>query len=385
RDGRRLDLIHSTQHDRWILQDYRRLHEVGMHSARDGVRWHLIERTPGSYDWSSAIPMIRAAASTKTQVLWDLLHFGWPDWADPYSAEFVERFANFAAELTRILVAESNETPFISPINEISFLSFAGGEKGFFNPFSRNRGDELKRQFVRTCIAACLRIREVAPGARLIHTDPLINIVAHRHRPQDRLEAEAYRQSQFASWDMISGRLAPELGGNRSFLDVIGLNYYVQNQWIHRGSVLVPSREQFLPLRYMLREVSERYERPLFIAETGIEDDVRAPWLRYIANEARAARRLGAAVEGLCLYPIVNHPGWEDDRHCCNGLWDYANEAGERDIEPALAAELERQQQVLEEETAGGAFIDETLPREIFDRVGAELDLKTQQSRDAEL
>ena len=33
----------------------------------------------GRYDWSSFLPMLRAARETGTQVLWDLLHYGWPD------------------------------------------------------------------------------------------------------------------------------------------------------------------------------------------------------------------------------------------------------------------------------------------------------------------
>jgi hypothetical protein len=51
-------------------------------------------------------------------------------------------------------------------------------------------------------------------------------------------------------------------------------------------------------------------------------------------------------VEGICLYPILNHPGWDNDRHCCNGLWDYADETGEREIYQPLAQEL-RQQRTL--------------------------------------
>jgi hypothetical protein len=38
----------------------------------------------------------------------------------------------------------------------------------------------------------------------------------------------------------------------------------------------------------------------------------------------------GVPVEGICLYPIVNHPGWEDDRHCRNGVWDYPGPRGGR-------------------------------------------------------
>jgi hypothetical protein len=59
-------------------------------------------------------------------------------------------------------------------------------------------------------------------------------------------------------------------------------------------------------------------------------------------------------VEGICLYPILNHPGWEDDRHCHNGLWDYADEAGEREICAPMAQELRRQQQLFERLRDGG-------------------------------
>jgi hypothetical protein len=45
RNGRGLDLIHRTQHDRFADEDYRRLRQSGILTARDGFRWHLIEAT----------------------------------------------------------------------------------------------------------------------------------------------------------------------------------------------------------------------------------------------------------------------------------------------------------------------------------------------------
>ena len=66
-------------------------------------------------------------------------------------------------------------------------------------------------------------------------------------------------------------------------------------------------------------------------------------WLRYIAGEARAAMEDGVPLEGLCLYPIVHFPWWDDEAHLHNGLWDYPDEAGNRNIYSPLAEELERQ------------------------------------------
>ena len=50
----------------------------------------------------------------------------------------------------------------------------------------------------------------------------------------------------------------------------------------------------------------------------------------------------------MCLYPILNHPGWLDGRHCHNGLWDYADAHGHRDIYKPLARELRRWQKVFD-------------------------------------
>src|SRR5205823_6568889 len=90
--GRRLDLIASTAHDRHAHADYLRLREQGIRAAREGLRWHLIEVAPGRYDFASALPLLRAARDTGTQVIWDLCHYGWPDDLDVLSPAFVRRF-----------------------------------------------------------------------------------------------------------------------------------------------------------------------------------------------------------------------------------------------------------------------------------------------------
>jgi len=151
---------------------------------------------------------------------------------------------------------------------------------------------------------------------------------------------------------MIAGRTHPEFGGREDYLGTIGVNYYIHNQWVYpggHGMTIEPSNPQYRPVWQLLRDVYARYRRPLFVAETGIEDEARPAWLRYIGYEVRQAIRAGVPVQGICLYPIVNHPGWEDDRHCYNGLWDYADANGSREIYAPLAHEIESQQRLLQE------------------------------------
>ena len=370
RSGRRLDVIAATSHDRYALQDYRRLADAGMRTIRDGIRWHLIETRPGVYDFSSVRPMLAAAREAGVQVLWDVLHYGWPDDLDIFSDAFVSRFSDFAAAFAEVASRDTESAPWVVPVNEISFFAWAGGDIGIFNPFARGRGDELKRQLVKASIAAIESMRRVNPEVRVVHTEPMINVVPSPSRPEDAGAAEAHRQAQYAALDMIAGRTHQDLGGREDYLGVIGINYYVHNQWIYpggHGTMIEPSHPRYRPVWQMLGEVHERYRRPLFIAETGIEDQARPAWLRYMGYEVRRAIRAGVPVHGLCLYPIVNHPGWEDNRHCHNGMWDYPDANGDRDLYEPLARELESERRLLEEELHGDAAVGQAVDTHVLD------------------
>lgn len=343
-DGRRLDLATATSHDRLAEDDYRVLAEHGIRAARDGLRWHLIEKSPGHYDWSSFLPMLRGAQAAGMQVIWDLCHYGWPDDLDIWTPAFVDRFARFAAAAAQIIRDETDGVPFYCPVNEISYFAWAGGDVARFHPLAQGRGGELKRQLVRAAIAAIDAVRDVDRRARFVHSDPIIHVVADAWRPEDRVPAETYRQCQFEAWDMLSGRLAPELGGNPGYLDIVGVNFYWDNQWILNGPTVAFGHPFYRPLNEMLTEVHERYGRPILIAETGAEARNGPGWLRYVTGEVRAALDAGIPVEGICLYPILHYPGWEDERHCECGLLGKAGEGERRAVDRALAAELLREQ-----------------------------------------
>jgi glycosyltransferase involved in cell wall biosynthesis len=339
--GRRLDMIEAVQHDRWAARDYRQLAGFGIRAVRDGFRWHLIDKA-SEYHWSSIRPMVRAANETGTQVVWDLLHYGWPDDLDIWSPRFVDRFARFAAACARIVREESGDVPFYCPVNEISFFSWAGGDAGYLNPFAHGRGFELKVQLARASIAAMDAILSVDGRARFVHCEPIINVVADPSRPWEAGVAEGHRQSQFQGWDLIAGRMWPQIGGGERYLDIIGVNYYFNNQWIHGGPPIDIGHPLYKPLNRILAETYARYGKPIFIAETGIEDERRGPWFRYVSEQARAAMLIGVPLEAICLYPIVNHPGWDDDRQCQNGLFSANISDAGRCADAGLSAAISR-------------------------------------------
>ena len=361
RSAKRLDLIAATGHDRLVCQDYRQLQEYGIHAARDGLRWHLIERSPGRYDWSSVLPMVRAAAQTGMQVMWDVFHYGYPDGVDIWKPAFVERFARFAGAFARLLRDESDQPALLCPMNEISFVSWAGGDVHYLNPFASGRGMELKTQLVRASIAAIEAIWDADPRARIALIDPIIHIVADPERPHQHQLAADYVQVQYQAWDMLAGRQWPQLGGDERYLDLLGVNYYVDNQWIHEGPTLDIGHPQYRPVQELLLDVYRRYERPIFIGETGIEGERRAAWLRYIGGEVQAAIAAGAQIEGVCLYPVLDYLGWDDERHCETGLFGLPDAHDRRAVHHPLAEELRRQQARFE--PAGAAAIRQIKPR----------------------
>jgi hypothetical protein len=352
--GTRLDMIAATQHDRQVDTDYALMKSMGMSTVRDAVRWPLIELN-GSFDFSSLGGMLAAAEAHDMQVMWTLCHYGWPKHVDVFSPDFPSRFAQFAAAVAHNVKHHSSRLPFFTPINEISFLSWAAGEVGWFWPFARGRGAELKRNLVRAVVAACDAIWAEDRRARIVHVDPVIHVVAPSTRPDLTHAAAQQRSSQFEAWDMIAGVRDPDLGGHPRYLDVMGVNFYHSNQWEYPDQRLrwedSPRDPRWIPFHQLLAELHDRYKRPLFVGETSHIGVGRAAWIREITAELWAACSLGIPLEGVCLFPILDRSDWNDPTHWHNsGLWDLArlpNGTLKRVLSGEYAEEVRRSQALL--------------------------------------
>ena len=343
-----IDVIRRTGHDVRAATDYRLLAQAGVRSVRDGLRWHLIEQSPGVYDWSSFLPMLRAAQVTGTQVIWDLCHWGLPTGLDPFSSEFVDRFSLFAAAAARILRDNGETAPILCPVNEISFWSWVGGDRGVFFPYGEGRGNALKRRLAAASIAGVRAVRAVLPKARFLHCEPIIRISGESGKPESIAAAGLHNEGQFEAWDMIAGRMAPELGGSEDCLDILGCNYYWNNQWVHQSEHTPPGHPKHMPVHRLLQQVHARYERPMIISETGAEADAAPAWLAMISTEVRQALRSGVDLQGVCLYPVMDYPGWDDGRHCACGLIRVDDAWQERSLRHDLVRELRLQWKLIE-------------------------------------
>ena len=351
RDGCRVDATASSRHDVCCEQDYSLLQSVGVRVVRDALRWHRIEATPGEYDWSTFLDVLETAHRTGTQVIWDLCHWGVPDWADPMSDDFPEHFQSFAegvAVVLRDFYREHGiaEGPIVCAINEISFWSWVGGDVEHFFPFGKGRAGELKRKLVGAANAAIRSMRRILPELRVLQPEPVIHIAPNAAKPEEALDAVRHTAGQYEAWDMLLGRQCPELGGSEDHLDWIGVNYYWNNQWLHNSGPIAPGDLQYRPLHALLVEVWQRYGKPLVIAETSAEGEAGPGWLGYVMAEVREAQRLGVSIQGVCLYPVMDYAGWDDDRHCRVGLIELSAGMQTRTLREPMLAELRTQQRM---------------------------------------
>lgn len=344
RDGVRLDLIRATGHDKHVLQDYLLCKKLGFNTIRDGLRWHLVEKSPGQYDWSSWLRALEAAEECGVQVIWDLFHYGSPDHVDQAADDFPARFTQFAVAAVELEQTVSKRPPILCPLNEINFLAWAV-EVEYFPRVGPKEMGWFKRQLVRSAISAATAIRDRWPEATLVWAEPLVHIAPRSRRRADVRAAEGPRQGQFEAYDWITGRAAPEFGGDPSLVDLIGLNFYPHNQFYHGGSTIPMGHHEYCSLSEMLLEVTARYGKPIYISETGAEGSGKASWLHYVCNEVRHAVDCGAPIEGICWYPITAYPGWDNSRPADSGLFSAVTPDGTRHVDQRLLEELNRQRQ----------------------------------------
>ncbi|WP_411704217.1 NAD(P)-binding protein [Edaphovirga cremea] len=354
--GESLSMNEATGHIERVREDYKALKSFNISTVRESVGWRLVEGSKG-YDFSSVAARMEAANETGIQICWTVCHYGWPEDIDIFAADFVPRFARLCGALARFLVPFYVEPPVYSPVNEISFTSW-GISVGLFPCSelpSEQSGEESKRQLVRASIAASEAIWSSDPRARILHCDPIIHMVPPDNSPEWRQNVLNWHNAQFQSWDMLSGKLEPELGGAPRYLDLIGANYYHDNQWESGSNQrlwwhLGDNRRR--PLHEMLLELYHRYQRPILLAETSHVGSGRGAWIGQIAADVAQAQIAGVDVLGICLYPAIDRPDWEDASVWnCSGLWDLDRKGPDplaRKLDSAYAAALLRAQHILD-------------------------------------
>ncbi|WP_448959775.1 amine oxidase [Larkinella arboricola] len=328
--GNRVDFLYTTGHLQCLDDDYQDLEPFGIRTVREGIRWSQVEKRPYQYDWHVVQHMMERGRANGIQQVWDLCHFGFPDDLTPLHPLFARRFAALCRSFVQFYRSiNPDSTLIVTPINEVSFLSWLGGDARGTSPYCVGQGWEVKYGLMRAYIEGVAALREIDPSVRILTTEPLVNMVPPLNATAEQIgQAALAHNDQYQATDMLCGRMCSELGGRPEYLDMVGLNFYYNNQWIVGSGAFLPWVNDSLdprwrPLRDLFMQVYNRYQRPIVLSETSHPGEDRPFWIRFVAKESAAVLKQGVPLWGICLYPIIDRPDWD---HLTpwhrSGLWD---------------------------------------------------------------
>jgi beta-glucosidase/6-phospho-beta-glucosidase/beta-galactosidase len=328
--GNRVDFLTLTGHLDRLDDDYRDLGTFQIQTVREGLRWSQVETRAYQYDWRVVRHMLQRGRALGIQQIWDICHFGYPDDLTPLHPMFARRFAAICRAFVAVYRETYPDEPLIvTPINEVSFMSWLGGEVRGTVPYCTKQGVEVKMGLMRAYIEGVRAMREQDANVLIMSTEPLVNMVPPLNATRrQHAAAKAAHEAQYQATDILTGRQHPELGGAPDLLDVVGLNYYFSNQWEFPSYTSLPwgneaNDPRYRPLYTLLREVYKRYGKPIALTETSHPGIDRPAWIRMVARECALARQAGVPLQGICLYPIIDRPDWD---HLTpwhrSGLWD---------------------------------------------------------------
>jgi len=333
RYGERVDLLSDTNHISCLKKNYLRLKEIGIKSVREGIRWSVVESSPYKYDWTDLNLMVKKGKELGVQQIWDICHFGMPDDLSPLHPQFLKRFVNICLAFVkqyRSLVPTGQLI--ITPINEVSFFSWLGGEVGCTVPYTRNCGWDVKYAMTKAYIAAIKAIKEIDTEILILTTEPLVDILPPQISDLNKLtEASEAHEQQFQVTDILMGRMCPELGGNEELIDIVGYNFYYNNRFsISPQEIISWTNEfddyRFRPLSNILEEGYRRYLKPIILAETSHPNEHRAEWFDQIITETNILLDKKIPLLGICWYPVLDRPDWDEiDNWHQSGIWNNQN------------------------------------------------------------
>lgn len=328
--GERVDFLHITSHLQLIEEDYQQLLGQNMHVVREGLRWSQIETSPYIYNFETIREMIQVGKDAGIQQIWDLCHFGFPDDLTPLHPQFTKRFESYCRAFALFYKSVNpNAVLIVTPINEVGFISWLGGDVAATSPYCFNNGWQVKYGYVKAYIAGIKALKQVDSEVRILTTEPMVNVTCNPLATgQEREKIASENQLQFQVLDMLCGRICPELGGKEEYLDILGFNYYYNNQWIHTPYEVLgwnepQPHENYRQPSEMLYDIFKRYNKPMMLSETSHPGVDRPLWVRYIGNEVVKILKLDIPFWGVCWYPIIDRPDWDNlnDWHHA-GIWD---------------------------------------------------------------
>ena len=341
-----IDEYEWTQHDKKWRDDFRKAaKDLNCRWMRYSLAWHLIESSPGVFDWSWADERIQYARELGINLILDLVHFGTPTWLPEAFGD-----VDFPAALERFSIEfgkrYSGVVRSVCPLNEPLITAFFCGDVGIWPPHGRSLASymtvlsrvaqgltrsirALRKTMSSVEIVLCDALEFTSADAEChkVASPELIKLIENdivlrnhrRHIVLDLITGRVNNDHGLYSWLEKHSFPTSDINWflrNAVEIDVLGLDYYK-----HSEIELYPAGDRFrqrVPsnlsgLKKTVRDYWLRYRVPIMITETNCygDDDERRQWLKFTVEDIRALRQEGIPVIGYTWWPLLDHLDWD--------------------------------------------------------------------------
>ncbi len=341
------DQVRETGHqDR--PDDLDRVAALGIRTLRVPLLWERLRAGEDAWRWHDE-RMERLRILGIAPIAGLVHHGSGPAGTDLLDPGFPEKLAAHAAAVAARYPGVTMWTPVNEPLTTARF----SGLYGHWHPHARDEGAFL-RMVVTQCRAVMLAMRAIRariPGARLVQTED-IGKTFSTVRLADQATYENDRR--WLSLDLLCGRLnrahpwyghlvrfgvpegwLDEFEGGEAAPDLIGVNHYVTGErfldhrvglypeamrggngrqsYVDTEAARVDVAEGELGWAARLREVWERYGRPIAVTEAhlGDQSEEQVRWLMEAWDAAQALRAEGADVRAVTVWALFGAVDWD--------------------------------------------------------------------------
>jgi beta-glucosidase/6-phospho-beta-glucosidase/beta-galactosidase len=334
---RALDEYQLMGHYEHWRDDLALARELGLRAMRWGVPWYRVEPLEGEFDWRWTDAVIRYMVEDLglTPII-DLMHYGCPFWLrrEFASAEYPNAVAAYAGAFA---ARYRGLLRWYTPLNEPIVTALFCGKRGVWPPYLRGDAGYVRilLQVVRGIERTCETLRQVDPGAVLVHVEAS---GLSRTAREDLAAIAVEEQSRsFLPYDLLAGRVDPAhplfpwlvrngaspdelaaISAARIPMDLLGLNFYPQwsttQLYIDRRGRLAyrPVEQDGSGFVALIESYYQRYGIPIIVTETSARgrEEVRARWLEASVAAIRELRARGVPVVGYTWFPLFTMVDW---------------------------------------------------------------------------
>lgn len=344
------------------IEDLDRIAALGIRTLRYPVLWETVSpESPDRTDFAWHDSRLARLQHLGIRVVAGLCHHGsgpaFTDMLDPAWPELLARHAGNVAERYPHL---DHYTPVNEPLTTARF----SGLYGHWYPHGTNY-QAFATALINECKATVLSmraIRQVRPDAQLVQTDDMGKTFS---TPLLSYQAEHENQRRWLTFDLLCGMvdrhhpwwaIFRKNGVSEADLeffleaacapDIIGINHYLtseryldqrlnrfpeyhhggngQHRYADAEAVRMPLPAEELGPKARLREVWERYRRPVAVTEAhhGCTRDEQLRWLVEVWKAAEDLREEGADIRAVTVWSLFGTVDWNSLLTCRDGIYE---------------------------------------------------------------